>query len=89
MVLEETPQGVPDRVLVVYVKSPLDEAVQGLLVRSGEGHAETSLSIIGQFTFHPVLVNGHEREIYKPSLAKKGSIHPIGGKGASFFPYSG
>ncbi len=51
MILEETPQGVPDRGLVVYVEPLLYEMVQGLYVRPSQGYAETFL-IVGQFTFH-------------------------------------
>jgi len=43
MVLEETPQGVPDGGLVVYVEPLLDEEVQSLHVSSGQSNAETPL----------------------------------------------
>ena len=44
MVSEETPQGAPDRVLLIQVEPLLDETVQSLYVRPGQGHAERLLN---------------------------------------------
>ena len=43
MVSEETPQGAPDRVLLIHVEPLFDEVVQGLYVGDCQGHAETFL----------------------------------------------
>ena len=51
MVLEETPQGVPDRRLVFHVEPLIYKVIQGLYVDPCEGQGDTPLiGVVDQFT---------------------------------------